>query len=183
MAALDPRAVAWAVNRWFLVRGATAWVIAGGCVLVLAALLLLAGSLQRHASLEARWDAQATAVAGAGDSLAEAAPAPVFPAYAERFEHTRRLLDALHIDESLPGKASFSWEHSDDPGLVTQTLTLQVEASWQDMGALLDRAQAELPTAYIARLALSRERGDDVAVETGLQFTLVYRAPPGEEAP
>lgn len=183
MATLDPRALAWAVNRWFLVRGPAAWVIAGGCLLVLALLLMLAGSLQRHAALKARWEAHASAIPPAGSSVAEADRPPVFPAYAERFEHTQRLMEALGIDESLPGKAGFSWEHSDDPGLATQTLNLQVEASWQDMGALLDRAQTELPTAYIARLALSRERGDAVALETALQFTLVYRAPPGGEAP
>lgn len=179
MARLDPRRLAWAASRFFLVHGAAAWGIAAGLACVLVALALLAGSLQRHAGLKQRWEARS--VPGTVDPASDDAPgqAPLFPAYAERFKYTARALEALGIDGMPPGKAAFSWHRNEEPGLVTQTLAIQIQAPWEQLGAVLDRAQAELPTAYIAGLGLSREKGDDAVVEADVQFTLVYQDAPG----
>jgi len=171
--------LAWAVSRFFLVHGIAAWGIAAGLACVLVALALFAGSLQRHAGLKQRWEAQSMPGAADPASVEEPDQAPLFPAYAERFKYTARALEALGIDGMPPGKAAFSWHRNEEPGFVTQTLAIQIQAPWEQLGAALDRAQAELPNAYIAGLGLSRENGGDVLVEADVRFTLVYQIAQG----
>lgn len=105
-------------------------------------------------------------------------PPMPFPAYAERFELTAQTLEALRIDESLPVKIAFRYDRDPDAGLVRQTATLNVTSRWQDLGALLDRAQTAIPTAYISRLQLSRESDTDPTLGAEVQFTLVFMDAP-----
>ena len=181
MVRLDIRHFAWGITRWFLVHGVLAWVAAVGAALLLASLWLLVGSARHHAALEARLDSQsgpAVATAARGE---EEPPLP-FPAYAERFALTARTLDALRIDETLPGKIAFRYDRDPDAGLVRQTATLDVTSRWQDLGALLDRAQTAIPTAYISRLQLSRDSDTDPALGAEVQFTLVFMDAPQDGA-
>lgn len=181
MGRLDLRHLAWAINRWFLVHGVLAWVAAVGAALLLASLVLLVDSARRHAALEARLERQsgpAVAMAARGE---DEPPLP-FPAYAERFELTAQTLEALRIDESLPGKIAFRYDRDPEAGLVRQTASLNVTSRWQDLGALLDRAQTAIPTAYISRLQLSRDSDTDPALGGEVQFTLVFMDVPRESA-
>lgn len=176
MARVDVRRLAWAVNRWFLLRGRGAWLIAAGLLALLWVLVLLAASLRQHMETKARWEDRVLAAVGEG---AAEAPEPLaFPRFAQRFETTAEMLDALGIDQSLAGKASIAWDRSDESGLATQTLTLDMQAPWERIGETLDRAQSAVPTAYIARLDLSRDSALDDRVSAGLRITLVYRDPP-----
>ena len=178
MARVDVRRLAWAVNRWFLIRGAGAWVIAAGTLCLLWALLLTAGSLRHHVVMKERLQEHDGL---APDIAVDEGPAsPIFPYFAERFDHTVRMFEALGIDESLAGKATLAWDRSPDSALVTQTLILNMQAPWEQVGATLDRVQTAVPTAYIARLGLSRDTSLDARVETELRITLVYRDPAQE---
>lgn len=172
MGRLDIRRLAWGINRLFLVHGVLAWVAAVGAATLLASLWLLVGSARHHAALEARLGRYSgTAVAAAVRDEDERLP---FPAYAERFALTARTLEALRIDESQPGKIAFRYDRDPEAGLVRQTATLNLTSRWQDLGALLDRAQTAIPTAYISRLQLSRDSEMDPALGAEVQFTLVF---------
>jgi len=177
---LGIRHFAWNITRWFLVHGVIAWVAAVGAALLLASLVLLVDSVRRHAALEARLESQSGAAVA---MVARGEDEPLlFPAYAERFELTAQTLEALRIDESLPGKIAFRYDRHPEAGLVRQTATLNVASGWQDLGALLDRAQMAIPTAYISRLQLSRDSYTDPALGGEVQFTLVFMDTPQESA-
>lgn len=173
---VDVRPLVWAINRWFLVHGALAWVAAIGTVMLLGLLFLFAGSVRSYLETKAEWESrQATAMAG--DSPPSTVRPLPFPFYAERFGLTATALEALKIDESLPEKISFTYDRNQDSGLVRQTATLNVDSAWQDVGQLLDRAQMAIPAAYISRLRVARDSDQDILLGAEVQLTLIYRDP------
>jgi len=175
MARLDPRSLAWGVQRWFLVRGAAAWVIACGALLLLACVLLLVVTIRHHADMKARWGDQTARTERISDAAGNPPASLTLPGYEDRFEYTQRVLEALDVAGPHSEKATISWERRGESGLVMQTLSLQMQAPWEQIGGLLDRAQVDLHTGYIGRLSLTRDSANEAVVDAGLQFTVVYR--------
>ncbi|MCD9026846.1 hypothetical protein LDO26_01265 [Luteimonas sp. BDR2-5] len=171
---LDPRRLVWTVNRWFLLRGAVAWIVAVGAATLLLVLLLLAASLRQYNVLKSQLESPGIQVNEVGEQDSPAAPLP-FPSYGQRFDVTARALEAFRIEESLAGKITFAYDSSEDARLVRQTATMNIDSQWHEVGALLDRAQMAIPTAYISRLHIAREAEHDALIEAEIKFTLVYR--------
>lgn len=174
MERVDVRGLVWSINRWFLLRGAVAWVITIGAMTLLAFVLLLAASLREYNLLKSHWEVQARQAIEPGWQSQPTVPLP-FPTYAERFEVTAKTLGALRIDESLPGKITFAYDRNVEAGLVRQIATMNVDSRWQEIGGLLERAQMTIPTAYISRLHIARDTEQDPVIGAEIHFTLVYR--------
>lgn len=174
MGRLDVRRFVWNANRWFLVQPAVAWVVTVGGAVLVVVLLLLVGSARQYAGVKAQWESLAALLVEVGEP-SPGDDLPEFPSYAERFEVNAKALSALHIEESLPGKISFGYEANPEAGLVRQTATLNVASRWQEVGGLLDRAQAAIPTGYISRLQISRDSDQEWELGAEVQFTVVFR--------
>lgn len=140
---------------------------------MLVSLSLLANSARQYAGLKTELESQSGSIAEVDVPDRADAVLP-FPTYSERFDLTTRVLKALRIDESLPGKISFAYDSNTETGVVRQTATLNVASRWQEIGGLLDRAQSAIPTAYISRLQISRDTESDPELGAEVQLTLVY---------
>lgn len=181
MGRLDIRRLLWGVNRWFLVHGVLARVSVVGAALLLGALWLLVDSSRRHAALEAQLEGRAEVAAASVIRSEEGGRLP-FPVYAERFALTTQALEALRVDESLPGSIAFRYDRDSETGFVRQTATFAVNSRWEDLGGLLDQAQSAIPTAYISRLQLSRDTDTESTLRAEVQFTLVFVDAPEDSA-
>lgn len=171
MGAVDIRRWAWTINRWFLLQGRLAWLqVAAGLVLSVQLLSLLA-SLHRLASLDEGRVVAPTV------SLAEPAPPPEqpFPPFSERFALTAQALSKLTANPDKPGKIKFAYDQSQEARIIRQTATIATDASWQQLGPMLDSAQGIGRTAYISRLRLTREDASQPALKAEIQVTIAYR--------
>lgn len=171
MGAIDFRSLTWAVNRWFLMRGKLAWLISAVWLVLTIQVLLLAMSLLRLASLDQE---QGVAPTVAAVDVSPPTDEP-FPAFSERFALTAQALSKLKAGEIAPGKIKFAYDPIQDSRVIRQTATVAMNANWQELGPMLDSAQAIGRTAYLSRLRLAREDAGQSELKAEIQVTIAYR--------
>jgi len=168
---LDPRRLAWTVQRAFLRHGALAWTIAvGGAVvaaLVLGGVLANARLARAQALLEAR---TAELRRSASEATAPRNDARALPLGGDAFATNRRVLAALDAAGLAPDSVRFKFEPVGETGLTRQVAVFTVRARWAEVAHLLDLLQRADRAFYIARLRLQREDADDAFVEAEVQL-------------
>ena len=174
MARIDGRRIVWAINRHFLLRGASLWIgLIGGSILLALSITLLLSQIRLR---EARSLLAAPVGSSEPHTIAStiASKRSPLPQMNERFGRTRKMLGALEKGGLETAQIKFKYERSEEAGLYRQIADFSVQAPWKDIGKTLQSLQAADRAVYISKLRLSRESIDQETVEAEIQLSHVF---------